>query len=171
MILFTFTKEETFNAVKTESSLFADRQFTDKGDPLYKQLVFDEQYSEVIPLFRELFFEAQTEIINIMPSSLLQDYQCTFIEEDAPDNFMFGLNLSCTSDLDSGTGTIVNSAYFKVITVKVKEALVCYIMYRWLETKKPTEAATYAGRFSQLLDVIRKNVKRTNGIGQVRPFM
>lgn len=163
MELFTFTKDEIFDAVKTESSLFAERQFTDKGDPLFKQVVFDEQYSEVIPLFREVFFEAQSEIINIMPSSVLKDCQCTFIDNDAPDDFTFALNLNCMSNY--------NSAYFKVITVKVKEALVCYIMYRWLETKMPNEAATYKGRFLQLLDVIRKNVKRTNGIGQVRPFM
>lgn len=163
MELFTFTRDEIFEAVKTESSLFADRQFTDKGDPLYKQLVFDEQYSEVVPLFKELFFQAQTEIINIIPSSLLQDDQCTFNEDDSDSDFTFALKLNCTGNY--------NPAYFKVITVKVKEALVAYIMYRWLETKRPTEAATYAGRFAQLLDVIRKNVKRTNGIGQVRPFM
>lgn len=163
MELFYFTKDEIFNAIKTESSLFAERQFTDKGDPLFNQLVFDEQYSEVIELFRQLFFEAQTEIINIMPSSLLKDCQCTFIEEDAPVDFAFSLNLNCSDNY--------NSAYFKVITVKVKEALIAYIMYRWLETKIPGQAQIYAGRFSQLLDVIRKNVKRTNGIGQVRPFM
>ena len=68
MELFTFTKEEIFAAVKMESSLLGARLFTDKGDPLYTQLLFDEQYSEVVPLFRQLFFEAQTEIINIMPS-------------------------------------------------------------------------------------------------------
>lgn len=163
MELFTFTKDEIFAAVKMESSLLGARLFTDKGDPLYTQLLFDEQYSEVVPLFRQLFFEAQTEIINIMPSSLLHDCQCTFIEEDAPDNFTFALKLTCDGKY--------NTAYFKVVTVKVKEALIAYIMYRWLETKRPTEAATYGGRFAELLGTIRKNVRRTNGIGQVRPFM
>ena len=163
MELFGFTKQEIFDAVKTESSLFAQRQVTDKGDPLFVSLVFDEQYSEVVPLFRGLFFEAQAEIIKVIPDSLLKDSQCTFVEEFAPDNFTFCLSFS------PGTAARYNCAYFKIITIKVKEALVSYIMYRWLETKAPQFAAIYQNRFNSVLSDIRKNMRRTTA-GNIRPF-
>jgi hypothetical protein len=163
MILFGFTKEEIFDAVKTESSLFAKDKFTDKGDPLFSKLVFDEQYSDVIPLFRQLFFEAQAEIINIIPDSLLSDSQTTFIDEQAPDDFTFSLSFK------PGTAARYNPAYFKVITIKVKEALISYIMYRWLETKMPDYAGIYQNRFNSVLSDIRKNMRRTTA-GNIRPF-
>jgi len=163
MELFGFTKEEIFDAVKTESSLFAARKFTDKGDPLYSTLVFDEQYSEVVPLFRGLFYEAQAEIINIIPDSLLQDTQVNFIDEFAPDNFYFCLSFN------PGQEKRYKFAYFKVINIKVKEALVSYIMYRWLETKMPEYANIYRTRFNSVLGDVRKNIRRTSS-GFIKPF-
>lgn len=163
MELFGFTKDEIFNAVKTESSLFAQRQVTDKGDPLFASLVFDEQYSEVVPLFRQLFFESQAEIINIIPDSLLSDSQTTFIDDQAQDDFTFSLSFK------PGTAARYNPAYFKVVTIKVKESLISYIMYRWLETKAPQFAAIYQNRFNSVLSDVRKNIRRTTA-GNIKPF-
>lgn len=163
MELFGFSKEEIFEGVKTESSLFAARKYTDKGDPLFASLVFDEQYSEVIPLFRSMFFEAQAEVINIIPDSLLKDTECTFIDEQAPDNFTFCLSFTLGREIR------YNCAYFKVVTIKVKEALISYIMYRWLETKMPNEAMIYYNRFTAALATVRKNIRRTSG-GNIKPF-
>lgn len=163
MEFFQFTAEEIFKSVKTESSLFASRQFKDNGDPLYRNFVFDEEYSEVIPLFRELFFSAQANIISIFPNSLLQDCECSYIEEDAPDDFIFCLKIK---HCHAGR---YNGAYNKVITIKTKEALVSYIMYRWLETKSPSYSEIYHSRYKGLLDDIRKNVRRVS-IGSIRPF-
>ena len=163
MELFVFTKDEIFEALKTESSLFAIRQFPDAADPLYEQVLFDEQYSDVVPLFRQLFFEAQAEIISVVPDSMLNSTECAFIDEFAADDFMFKLSFT------KGHEKRYNKAYFKAVSIKVKEALVAYIMYRWLETKMPEYANIYKGRYDVVLGHVRRNIRRC-AIGSIKPF-
>lgn len=159
MEIFLFTADEIFRAVKTESSLFAQRQVNGNGESLFNGLVFDEEYKDNVRLFRSYFFEAQSEIISIIPDSVLADSEYTFIDEDAPDDFTFTLK----------TQVLRNPAYNKVVSIKAKEAIVSYIMYRWLETKLPEYAAIYKGRYKETLNTVRMNIRRV-GIGKIRPF-
>lgn len=163
MELFKFTKDEIFEAVKTESSLFAKRQFTEKGEPLFDDVVFDEEYNEIIPLFRKLFFEAQATILSIIPDSMLTDADSNFISETEEEDFLFYLNIKSEREKR------YNPAYLKVITIKIEEALIAYIMYRWLETKMPNFAKIYIERYTIAMAEVRKNLRRTS-IGQINPF-
>ena len=44
-----------------------------------------------------------------------------------------------------------NQFYNKQVSIKAREFIVAYIMYRWLETKVPEEAAVYKERSDKAL--------------------
>ena len=52
VVPYTFTRDHILEAVKQESSLYAERKITEEGENLFEQLVFDDEYYRK---FRELF--------------------------------------------------------------------------------------------------------------------
>ena len=142
-IVLIYSRDSVFQSVKQESSLLAERKFDANGESLFEQLVFDEEYPV---LFRQLFFEAQAEV-TVALSGYMKDVPVE------PDYFE-------TQDFTKDTDYIVclsvpkdwNFHLAKPVDIKVKEFIVAYILYRWLETKLPEEASVYLRRAQSVLE-------------------
>lgn len=141
---YIFSHNSIAEAVKQESSLHAVRKQTAEGDTLFEELVFDEEYYRK---FRELFFDAQAMVIDrfgaYMQYETDDDAASIFEEADYSKDvdFYFVLVMPCT----------YNKFYNKQVSIKTREFIVAYIMYRWLETKLPDEAAIYKARSEMTL--------------------
>ncbi|MDR1526222.1 MAG: hypothetical protein LBS46_00950 [Dysgonamonadaceae bacterium] len=144
-IEFIFSHDEIFQAVKLESSLFAIRQANKEEESLFEQLVFDEEY---LILFRQLFFEAQAEVTVIVSGYLkpIPKEPEYFETQDFSADRDYTLTLAMHDNW--------NFHLSRPVDIKIKEFIVAYILYRWLETKIPLTAAVYRDRsFSVLADV------------------
>ena len=144
VVPYIFSHDSIAEAVKQESSLYAERKQTAEGDNLFEELVFDEEYYRK---FRELFFDAQAMVIDrfgaYMQYETDDDATSIFEEADYSENvdFYFVLVMPCS----------YNKVYNKQVSIKTREYIVAYIMYRWLETKSPEEAAVYKTRSEMTL--------------------
>lgn len=140
---YIFSHDSIAEAVKQESSLYAERKQTEEGESLFEHFVFDEEYYRK---FRELFFDAQANVIDRYGAYMQYvtgDEANVFEEADftIDRDFSFSLLMPCD----------YNQHYNKMVSIKTREFLVAYIMYRWLETKAPEEAAIYKGRADMTL--------------------
>ena len=134
-IILVYPHDRIFAAVKQESSLLAERKTDSKGNTLFEALVFDEEY---LVKFRELFFDAQAEILKSV-SAYLADSSSAY--QDLSDfwenrDFFLALNLCDGFKLS------------RTVDFSINQFLIAYIMYRWLETKLPDEASVYLERSS-----------------------
>lgn len=139
---YIFTHERIADAVKQESSLYAERKVTAEGENLFEHFVFDKEYNRK---FRELFFDAQAEVMDRY--SPYMEYElndaCVFEEADYETDKDFAFTLRMPTDY--------NKIYNKQVGIKTREFIVAYIMYRWLETKSAEEAAVYKNRADMTL--------------------
>lgn len=143
VVPYVFSHDNIAEAMKQESSLYAERKLTEEGNSLFDELVFDEEYYRK---FRELFFDAQAMVMDRF--SAYMQYETDgeaylFEEADFTIDRDFAFNLLMPDDY--------NQHYNKMVSIKTREFLVAYIMYRWLETKAPEEAAIYKGRADMTL--------------------
>jgi len=141
-LTFIYSHDNIFASVKQEASLFSIRKYDQNGDNLFEQLVFDEAY---LRLFRQLFFEAQAEV-TVAFSGYMKDVPVEpdyFETQDFFENRDYVFYLAMPDDW--------NFHLYKPVDIKVKEFLTAYIMYRWLETKSPQEAAAYLQRAASVL--------------------
>ena len=166
-IFFLFTHDAIQNAVKEETSLLAERR-PDSADPtaLYNdQLVMDEEYDT---LFRRLFQDAHAEIITHISSNYLADTP-TDIEPllsefpDFSEERDFALWLTMHDDFPL--------QYVKSIGIKLKQFVIDYICWRWLETKAPNEAVSYYNRTQYVMkDVKELLIRKINPIRRYPSF-
>ena len=142
LVPYIFSHDSIAEAVKQESSLHAVRKQTEEGDNLFEELVFDEEYYRK---FRELFFEAQAEVIDRYSPYMEHAVEGGYFDEEylfqegktnMEEDFTFTLHMPPD----------YNQFYNKMVTIKTREFIVAYIMYRWLESKSPEEAAIYKNR-------------------------
>ena len=143
LVPYIFSHDHILKAVMQESALYAERKSSETGDPLFEQLVFDEEYELK---FRELFFDAQANVLDRFSPYLryTAEPDTEIFEEanvDRDRDFTFALLMP--SDY--------NTHYNKMVSIKTREFLVAYIMYRWLETKVPQEAGIYKDRADSTL--------------------
>ena len=164
VVPYTFTRDHILEAVKQESSLYAERKITEEGVNLFEQLVFDDEYYRK---FRELFFDAQAKVMDRYGAYMQYvpetDEQYYFEEADfsIDRDFSFSLLMPCD----------YNQFYNKQVSIKTREFLVSYIMYRWLETKAPQDAALFMHRAdNSLMDgraYLEKRVARSRTGGNI----
>lgn len=151
VIPFVFSHDNIFQSVKQESSHLAERRYDEQGNTLFEQLVFDEEY---LIKYREVFFEARAEIIKVV-SAYTKDisFDPKYFEERYFDRDRdFYLTLIMPDDF--------NKSVTQAIDIKIKQFLVAYIMYRWLETKLPNEANIYQLRATEQLNDIKNLLLR-----------
>ena len=142
-LIFIYSHDAVFASVKRESSYLAKRKLDPEGESLFEQIVFDEEYPG---LFRELFFDAQAEVTPAL-SAYMKDVPVEadyFETQDFSKDRDYVFYLAMPDDW--------NFHLVKPVETKVREFLTAYIMYRWLETKMPQEAATYLQRATSVLD-------------------
>jgi hypothetical protein len=160
VVPYVFSHDNIAEAMKQESSLYAERKLTEEGNSLFDELVFDEEYYRK---FRELFFDAQAMVMDRF-SAYMQyesDESYLFEESDYTVDRDFAFTLLMPDDY--------NKFYNKQVSIKTREFLIAYIMYRWLETKSVQEAMIYKNRADiSLMDArayLEKRVaaRRTSG--------
>jgi hypothetical protein len=164
IVPYIFTHDYILEAVKQESSLYAERKATNEGQSLFEQFVFDEEYFRK---FRELFFDAQAVVIDrygaYMQYTTDDEVAYIFEESDFSKDRDFSFSLLMPNDY--------NQFYNKQVSIKTREFIVAYVMYRWLETKSPNEAALYKSRAdSSLMDgraYLEKRIARTRTGGNM----
>lgn len=145
-LLLTFSHDDIFKGVKQEASLYAERQLNRENESLFDELVFDEEY---FIKFRELFFDAQADVVFAL-SAYMKDvpYEGPYFESaDFSENRDFILTLALPDNFAGPMCIPLNT--------KIKEYLIAYIMYRWLETKAPADAERYKARTDEALANIK----------------
>lgn len=146
-LVFILSCENVFQSVKMEASQFAVRRFDKEGNSLFDELVFDEAY---VPKFRELFFDGQSEIVSVL-SVYMKNVPVSpeyFETQDFSKDKDFCFELAVSDDF--------NFHLAKPVDIKIREFLVAYILYRWLETKTPECAAIYFERLAKVKEEIKK---------------
>ena len=140
---YIFSHDNIAEAIKQESSLYAERKISKEGENLFELLVFDEEYFRKL---RELFFDAQAMVMDRFSAYLQYETDgepYIFEESDYTIDRDFCFSLLMPDDY--------NRMYSKNVSIKVREYLIAYIMYRWLETKSPEDAALYKMRADSTL--------------------
>lgn len=139
---YIFSHDHIAEAVKQESSLYAERKMSAEGENLFEHFVFDEEYYRK---FRELFFDAQAMVMDRYSPYMQYESDESYLFEEAnytiDRDFAFTLLMPCD----------YNKFYNKQVSIKTREFIVAYIMYRWLETKMLDDAAVYKGRSEMTL--------------------
>lgn len=146
---FFYSQESVFLAVKEESSQLAIRKTDKDGNPLFDNLVFDEAY---FITFRRLFFDAQAEVLSSLEAYIPDEDIGFFEPEDFSKDVNFSFNLCLPEDFKRSMS--------KPIEIKVRQFILAYIMYRWLETKLPDEAGVYLRRSEALLNEAQELLDR-----------
>ncbi|MDR1455153.1 MAG: hypothetical protein LBJ01_05835 [Tannerella sp.] len=138
--------DNLFQDVKQESSLYAERKTDGDGNSLFEQLVFDEEYLEK---FRELFLDARAEIAPALSA---------YMDPDPPAQGYFE-----ATDFASGRDGLFHlllpdsfsGALSVALDTNIRQFLIACIMYRWLETKAPADAALYFERAERLKKAVK----------------
>ena len=155
-VTFIYSHDNIFTSVKMEASLLAVRRHDKNDNNMFDELVFDEAY---LILFRQLFFEAQAEVTVALSAYMKEvPVEPDFFEtQDFFENRDYVFHLAMPDDW--------NFHLNRPVDIKVKEFLVAHIMYKWLETKLPQEAAIYLQRATSVLQDARNMLeKRTKPI-------
>jgi len=145
-VTFIYSHDNIFQGVKQEASHLAIRKADKDGNSLFEQMVFDEAY---LPKFRELFFDAQAEVTPALSAYMKEipvepEY---FETQDFSKNRDYTFSLIMPDDF--------NFHLVKPVDIKIRQFLISYIMYRWLETKLPGDAATFFERAGKVLTEVK----------------
>jgi hypothetical protein len=150
ILTITQTHDEIFKGVKQESSLLAERRTDQQGTPTFDELVFDEEY---LILFRDLFFDGRSNVESAC-SAYFRELDSNYFESN---NMEAEKDFTVQLEIKDFLQQMANN-----VSMKMKYYLVAYVMYRWLETKLPQEAATYYARAeTHLQDMKRYMEMRT----------
>lgn len=150
-IVIMFPFESIFNRVKEETSYIAERTYDTDGKLKYEELVFDEEY---IDKFLELFQDAQANITQSCSAYLIDNEDEAYVVNDVDhqDEKDFMLTLFVPKDFKSTLVKTVNS--------QIRQYLVAYVCYRWLETKLTKQAEIFLGRADETLADIVSNLEK-----------
>jgi hypothetical protein len=120
IVPYIFSHDHILEAVKQESSLYAERKIAGDGQSLFEQFVFDEEYFRK---FRELFFDAQAKVMDrygaYMQYAPETDEQYFFEESDFSIDRDFSFSLLMPDDY--------NQFYNK--QVSIKKRIPCVLHY------------------------------------------
>lgn len=134
LLTFIYSHDDIFGSVKQESSLHSIRQTDKDGNPMFETLVFDEAY---LIKFRELFFNAQAQIIPTI-SAYQKDIPVDpyyFERKDFTKDRDFICYLNMPNDFMMSMARPIEDYIFNFL----KD----WIMYKWLETKMPNIASVF----------------------------
>jgi hypothetical protein len=140
------THDDILKGVKMESSYLAKRKSDAQGNDLLDILVFDEEY---LVLFRSLFFSTRSKLTSACSAYLkLPDDPAYFDSQDFSTEKDYVIQLFMPSTF--------LMPIRESIAIEMKDYIIAYIMYRWLETKLPNEAGIYKVRSNEHLDELKK---------------
>lgn len=150
-ITFIYSHDNIFQGVKQESSLYAKNKVDKDGNSLFDNLVFDEAY---LTKFREYFFDAQAEITPTVSAYM----------KDIPTEPAYYEFQDFTKDRDYVFHLLMPEDFDKHMThsidIKIRQFMIAYIMYRWLETKLSSDAEIYLGRAEKVKGEAKELLER-----------
>lgn len=163
IIFFIYTHDLIQKGVKLETSYLAENRKRQESGDMIEELIMDEQHDI---LFRRLFNQAHAEVISKLSVTYLSgtptDLEPVFREfPDFRQDRDFSLFLNMHADFPM--------QYKKSIEIKIEQYLIDFICYRWLETKSPTDAASYFQRLKPTLDEIKLLLIRKLNPPKLRP--
>jgi hypothetical protein len=153
-IVFIYPHDDIFRDVKQESSYLAERKTDENGNPLFEQIVFDEEY---LTLFRILFSDARADVTSAL-SAYTKDVPQgpeRFEIRDFTDDGNYEIGLAMPDDF--------TVSLTKPVEAKIRQYIIAYILFRWLETKLPLEAEIYFRRLGKTLSDIKEMLNRRSG--------
>jgi hypothetical protein len=160
-LIFIYPHDDVFQDVKQESSLLAERTGDREGNSLFETTVFDEEY---LTLFRQLFSDARSHVTPAL-SAWMKDIPAEAEFYEAQD---FSKDRNCEVILSMPDD--FNFHLAKPVDAKIRQFIVAYVMYRWLETKLPEQAAVYRERAEKTIAEVKnllnsriKPVRRWHG--------
>ncbi len=153
LLIFIYPHDDIFAAVKQESSLHSIRQRDKEGGSMFESLVFDEAY---LVKFRELFFNAQAQIIPVIAAYKKGGAESEYFERRAfTKNRDFICHLLMPDDFNERMSRPLEDAIFNFL----KD----WIMYKWLETKLPETAAVFAANCEGYKGDVRRALNSRSG--------
>jgi hypothetical protein len=167
IVYFIFTRDWLQKAVKAETSLLAVRRQKKLADgsvtDMMEELVMDEAYEVML---RRLFLEAHAELISKLSVNYLIDTptDLSSLLQEFPDfrqdrDFSLWLNVSNEWPRQ----------YQKTLDIKMQQFLIDYVCWRWLETKSPEDALSYAQKLPGTSNQIKELLIRRTRPGKIRP--
>ena len=155
-IYFIITHDHIQQHVKMETSMVAAHK-PEVGD-VVDVLIMDEDHD---PMFRQLFEQAHAEVISKMPVNYLMDTPTDIALDNfrADRDFVLFLNMPDTFPLQ----------YKKSVGIMMNQFFTDYVCYRWLETKSPQDAQTYAQRSQTMMQKIQLLLARRTVAPRLRP--
>ncbi|GHV51409.1 hypothetical protein FACS1894181_13200 [Bacteroidia bacterium] len=153
-LIFIYGHDNMLQDVKQEASHLAVRKRDKLGNSedndrnsYFDLLAFDEGY---LSKFRELFFDAQADVTQAISAHMKEvPLQPGYLElHDFSQDRDYIVKLAMPDDF--------NPHLAKPVDIKIRQFIIAYIMYRWLETKLPEEAAIYIERAAKVKDDIKK---------------
>jgi hypothetical protein len=160
-LIFIYPHDDIFQDVKQESSYLAERMSGRDGNSLFETIVFDGEY---LTLFRQLFFDARSYVTPALSAYMkeIPEESGWYEAQDFTADRNYEIILAMPDDF--------NFHLSKPVDARIRQFFIAYIMYRWLETKLPEQAAVYLARAEKtisetknLLDKRIQPVKRWHG--------
>lgn len=148
--LFINTHDDVLKAVKRESSYIGERTFNEQGESMLDELVYDEEY---LIQFRAHFLTARSKVIM---ATLAYSKN---IETDP--SFFETHNVDMEKDFVIFLDTPSNHPRqaLQPLIVSMKDFIVNYILYLWLENKLPREAQAFLNRSEGDLADIKRGLE------------
>lgn len=145
-LVFDYKRDVILDAVMLETSLLSN-SIRDAAGNARLELVMDDDFAAGVK-FRELFFDAQSEVMRVV-QAYTRDVSALDIYRDSDDfsdenDFFFTLMMP--------PGFNLNMA--KPLNQKIREYIVAYICYRWLELRDAECAAVYFSRLERAIQAI-----------------
>lgn len=176
VIFFIYTYDNIQMLVHQETSYLAKRRsspdlnqgenFGAQSGELFNDLLVMDTEHDV--LFRRLFLEAQAEISLRISSNYFKDLPTDFKPSDnghpdfkSADDFLLLLRMHDDFAME----------YKKSIDIKIKQFIIDYICWRWLETKSPRDSQSYLARFEKTIEDIKSLlIRKLRGLRRLPSF-
>lgn len=166
-VFYIITGDTLSKAVKLETSLLAMRRKKQQPDgslrEMLDELVLDEDNAI---LFKRLMNEAHADIITNISSNMLADTPTDMepVLTEFPD---FRQDMDTILYLNMHNDWPMQ--YKKSVDIKIRQYMIDYICWRWLETKSQEDAVTYQSRLYDTLESIRHLLVRKTGGLRIYP--
>jgi hypothetical protein len=160
---FTFSRENIFNMVKQEISLWAKLQNRLSSSELkYDDLAFLE---DNITWFRPAFFDAQSEVLLSLAAYM----------NDVPAEPEYHEAENFTDCKDFVVWLLMPDTWNFHLAIPletaIREFLTSYVCYKWLAHKNITEAATYRQQAEAAMVKIREIPNKRTSAGKIQGWM
>ena len=149
IVTLIYTEQDIFKSVKEDTSHLAERTKDSKGESMFNDIVYDEEY---MINFKRVFLQAQGNVLE----------KCMAYIKSLPagaeynDNQNFDTNKDFVLQLNMPDTFVAQAS--RILDVRIRTYLVTYIIYGWLKDKLPNVAAIYYSELEELLSGVKSTL-------------